>query len=117
MHETGLCHFGSHAHGHEILTHLEDAALAETLRTSRAFLEKTLHAPPRDLAYPNGDTDERVCAAAQAAGFLRGYTIERGIVSPRCAPLRLPRLLVGGYDTLTTLAFQLNRVLMRAALG
>lgn len=117
MHATGLCYFGSHAHRHEILTYLDDTALAEALRASREFLQKTLSLPPSDLAYPNGDADERVCAAARAAHFARGYTTEQGVVRPGAAPMRLPRLMVGGYDTPSVLAFKLNRLLVRAALG
>ena len=45
MHATGLCHFGSHGHRHEILTCLDDAALVETMRASRAFLEGALSPP------------------------------------------------------------------------
>jgi peptidoglycan/xylan/chitin deacetylase (PgdA/CDA1 family) len=117
MHATGLCHFGSHAHRHEILTYLDDAALAETMRASRAFLETALSAPPHDLAYPNGDADKRVLAAARTAGFQRGYAARPGIVRPRTASMDLPRLLIGGYDTPGVLAFKLNYLLLRAALA
>ncbi len=116
MRASGLCHFGSHAHRHEILTHLDDSALAEALRASHEFLETTLLTPPYDLAYPNGDADERVFAAAEAAGFGRGYTTADGVTRPQTAPLRLPRLLIGGYDTPSVLAFKLNRLLLRAAM-
>lgn len=115
MHATGLCHFGSHGHRHEIMTHLDDAALAESMRVSRSFIEATLSVPAHDLAYPNGDVDERVMTAARAAGFLRGYTVEPNTVRSQTAALRLPRLLVGGYDTPSVLAFKLNRLLLRAA--
>lgn len=115
MRAGGLCHFGSHAHAHEILTYLDDAALAASLRDSRAFLAEALGVPPRDVAYPNGDADARVFAAARAAGYARGYTIETGVARAASDPLRLPRLLVGGYDTAAVLAYKLNRVLLRAA--
>jgi peptidoglycan/xylan/chitin deacetylase (PgdA/CDA1 family) len=115
MQASGLCRFGSHSHRHEILTYLDTAAIAGALRDSVGHLEAVLSAPPLDLAYPNGDVDERVLTAARAAGFHRGYTVVPGLVLPRAAPLRLPRLLIGGYDTAEVLAFKLNRVLLRAA--
>jgi len=116
MRASGLCHFGSHAHGHEILTRLGDAELATSLSASYAFLSEILQVAPLDLAYPNGDADERVLAATRAAGFRRGYTTAPGVVRRQMNPLRLPRLMIGGYDTPAVLAFKLNRVLMRAAL-
>jgi peptidoglycan/xylan/chitin deacetylase (PgdA/CDA1 family) len=114
MYETGLCHFGSHAHRHEILTRVSDAELMASLQASRKFLRTVLAVEPLDVAYPNGNADERVFRAVQAAGFRRGYTAEGGVTRPESSPLRLPRLLVGGYDTLSDLVFKLNRLLLRA---
>jgi len=48
---------------------LEDDALAEELAGSRRRLADELGAPCRTLAYPFGEADERVIAAAGAAGY------------------------------------------------
>lgn len=112
MRDSGLCRFGSHAHRHEILTLLDDAALADGLATSRGFLEQTLALPVNDIAYPNGDVDARVVAAARAAGYRRGYTVREAPSRPGDDPLLLPRLLVGGYDTPAVLSWSLNRALL-----
>lgn len=117
MRATGLCHFGSHAHRHEILTYLDDTTLSETLRQSRTFMEASGLTPPDDIAYPNGDVDDRVAAASRSAGFRRGYTVAQGLVRKETDALRLPRLVIGGYDTLDMVAFKLNRLLASAAFG
>jgi len=117
MRDSGLCRFGSHAHHHEILTLLDDAALADGLAASRGFLERTLELPVEDVAYPNGDVDARVVAAARAAGYRRGYTVREAVSRPGNDPLLLPRVLVGGYDTPSLLFWRLNRALLLGARG
>ena len=117
MRDSGLCRFGSHAHRHEILTLLDDAALAAGLADSRRFLEQTLALPVTDIAYPNGDVDARVVAAARAAGYRRGYTVRGALSRPGGDPLLLPRVLVGGYDTPSLLFWRVNRALLRGAGG
>ncbi len=58
----------SHSRSHPILPQLSDAALQAELRGSRAALCELVGSCP-GLAYPNGDSDARVEAAAQAAGY------------------------------------------------
>ena len=112
MRASGLCSFGSHGHRHEILTYLDDVALAANLAASRAYLEDALGEPTRDIAYPNGNLDGRVVRAVQEAGFKRGYTTVRGVARSGHDPLRLPRVLIGGYDDPTTLFWLVNRALL-----
>jgi peptidoglycan/xylan/chitin deacetylase (PgdA/CDA1 family) len=59
----------SHAVSHPHLTRLPDADLEEELTASKRRLEEELDRPCRLLAYPFGDCDERVRAAARAAGY------------------------------------------------
>ena len=51
-------------------------------------IEDRLGRPCEDLAYPYGEHDARVRAAARAAGYLRGYAL-RG---SRSDPYAVPRL-------------------------
>ena len=60
---------GSHTRTHARLTTLDDAVLADELAGSRERLAAELGAPCRTLAYPFGEADERVIAAAGAAGY------------------------------------------------
>jgi peptidoglycan/xylan/chitin deacetylase (PgdA/CDA1 family) len=60
---------GSHTRTHRRLPTLTDDELREELTASRARLEQELGAPCRSLAYPFGEADERVVAAAREAGY------------------------------------------------
>jgi len=59
----------SHTISHPHLPALSDAELEEELTASRRRLEEELDRPCRFLAYPFGDCDARVRAAARAAGY------------------------------------------------
>lgn len=109
MAASGLCRFGAHGHDHDILTYLDDARLDRNLSEPKRILEEITGAPVRDLAYPNGDHDDRVRDRAAAAGYARAYTTRPGIARPGAAPLALPRLGIGGYDALSTTRYLLNR--------
>jgi hypothetical protein len=91
--------FGSHAHHHEILPRLSQAAVTESLTTSKRILETTLDRGIDSLAYPNGDEDRHVREVARAVGYRRGYSARAGLASGQEDSLSLPRLLVGGFDT------------------
>ena len=113
---SGLCTFGSHAHRHAILTNLSGKDLTSDLLESKSILEKILDRPVSHLAYPNGDWDERVSACASQIGFTYAFALGGRLVRQDCNRLSIPRLLVGGYDSLHVLRFLVNRTLL-AGLG
>ena len=85
---------GSHTRTHPRLTRLADEELREELAGSRAEVEEGLGGPCRSLAYPYGDLDDRVAAAAREAG----YAAAGGVLPARLSardPLRFPRISVG----------------------
>ena len=84
---------GSHTRSHPRLTTLADAALDEELGGSRAECERRLGRPCLTLAYPYGDYDSRVSAAAGRAGYEAACTLPSRIHPAR--PLEWPR--VGVY--------------------
>jgi peptidoglycan/xylan/chitin deacetylase (PgdA/CDA1 family) len=86
---------GSHTLTHPHLRALSDAELARELRESRSQLEDELGRSCRYLAYPYGETDDRVCAAAQRAGYKAAFTLSSS------APGRyaLPRVDLYRKDT------------------
>lgn len=102
---------GSHSHDHVLLTYLDDAALAMNLAESRRILAGLTGSPPTDLAYPNGTWDARVAAATREAGYTRAWTSGHGLFTSGTPRLALPRLEVGGYDSLGVLGFILNKQL------
>jgi peptidoglycan/xylan/chitin deacetylase (PgdA/CDA1 family) len=88
---------GSHTCSHAHLTRLGDAALARELTASRARLEDELGRPCALLAYPYGEQDARVRAAARAAGYRLAFALP-GRARP-LDPLALPRVGVYRGDT------------------
>jgi peptidoglycan/xylan/chitin deacetylase (PgdA/CDA1 family) len=80
---------GSHTCTHPRLTQLDDAALAHELRESRATCVDRLGRPCRSIAYPYGDMNPRVAAAAAAAGYEAGACLSRSLKVT--GPLSFPR--------------------------
>jgi peptidoglycan/xylan/chitin deacetylase (PgdA/CDA1 family) len=84
---------GSHSRTHARLRRLDDAELKAELTGSRHELEDHLGQPCTTLAYPYGEADERVVAAAAEAGYQAACTLTARFEAPR--PLTWPR--VGVY--------------------
>lgn len=80
---------GSHTVSHPHLTHLDDASLDEELTRSKAACELQIARPCASLAYPYGDLDDRVVAAAARAGYETGAALPRRLNSR--AALEWPR--------------------------
>jgi peptidoglycan/xylan/chitin deacetylase (PgdA/CDA1 family) len=66
---------GSHAVSHGRLTQMGDHELDRELRESRERIESELGRRCRFVAYPFGDHDERVAAAARAAGYEAAFAL------------------------------------------
>ena len=107
------CRIGSHAHRHRILTRLGDEDLAWNLGESRRLLEDLVQVPVRDLAYPNGDHDERVLRSAACAGYERAYTVAPGLLAGDSPHLARPRLGIGGTGPEWLPGFQITGELLR----
>ncbi len=114
---SGLCHFGTHGHRHEILTKLAPGALSESLSRSKRELERLTGAAVTEIAYPNGDVTPPVIEACRVAGYRRGYAVSRGTFSERRDEFTIPRLLIGGYDSARTVLGKVGEVLLRRRLG
>ena len=88
---------GSHTRSHPHLTTLDDRTLDEELRGSRAECERRLERSCTTLAYPYGDYDARVAAAAGRAGYDAACTLPARIHPAR--PLEWPRVGVYHEDS------------------
>lgn len=82
----------SHSATHPLLPQLSDEELDRELRDSRAALETLAGREITSLAYPNGDHDDRVVAAARAAGYRGAVTMLPGLNAPGGDPFRLRRV-------------------------
>jgi len=81
----------SHTVTHPFLTELDDVALRYEMERSRALvLEWTGH-DVKGICYPSGDHDERVIAAAKAAGYKYGCSVRRGLAMGKEDRMTLPR--------------------------
>jgi peptidoglycan/xylan/chitin deacetylase (PgdA/CDA1 family) len=101
---------GSHTRTHPHLTELDDATLAEELRGSREACERALRRPCLSLAYPYGDFDHRVVAAAAEAGYEVAATLPAGMPEP--SPLAWPRIGVYHRDSLGRFRLKVSPTLM-----
>ena len=117
MARSPYCHFGSHGHRHEILTRLHHGALIEALSHSKETLESVIGKPVQDLAYPNGEHDDAVVMAAHQTGHERAFVTTPRVFLPGADRLRIPRLLVGGYDSCGRLADRLGGILFSRSSG
>lgn len=97
---------GSHTCSHPHLTRLDDGELARELRDSRKACEQALQRPCRSVAYPYGDADERVRAAARAAGYDYGAAL-RSIPEP-AVPMNWPRVGIYRRDTSRRFALKVS---------
>jgi peptidoglycan/xylan/chitin deacetylase (PgdA/CDA1 family) len=102
---------GSHTCTHPRLTTLDDDALAHELEESRRLVEQRVGAPCRALAYPHGDCDARVAAAAARAGYDFGLTARAGIDAGD--RLRVPRAVVLRDDGRARIALKTNAAARR----
>lgn len=105
---------GAHTHTHPRLTQVDDAQLADELERSRAICSEQLGEPCRSIAYPYGDVDERVVAAAGAAGFETGATLPE--TAEHARPLAWPRVGVYRYESLSRVKRHCSWTLRRAQL-
>ena len=83
---------GSHTRSHPRLTQTSDDVLADELAGSRADLQERLGLAATAVAYPFGDTDQRVMRAAEDAGYSLGGAVLG--VSSRAGLLAWPRVRI-----------------------
>jgi peptidoglycan/xylan/chitin deacetylase (PgdA/CDA1 family) len=79
---------GSHTVSHPHLPALGEEELRRELRESRERIEDQVRHPCRVLAYPYGQHDARVRAAACAAGYIAAFALDppTGAVDPWAVP-------------------------------
>jgi peptidoglycan/xylan/chitin deacetylase (PgdA/CDA1 family) len=101
---------GSHTRTHPWLTELDDRSLARELRESREACERALDRPCHSLAYPYGDFDARVCAAAADAGYTSGASEDLG----PAIPMAWPRIGIWRKDSMPRFRLKVSPTLCRA---
>jgi peptidoglycan/xylan/chitin deacetylase (PgdA/CDA1 family) len=102
---------GSHTRTHPHLTEVGDDALRSELVDSRATVEERMGKPCTTLAYPYGDYDERVVAAAGAAGYAAAGTLPARLHGERA--LAWPRVGIYYGDDERRFRMKVSRVMRR----
>lgn len=99
---------GSHAMAHQRLTRLSPAELRATLGDSKRTLEDLIGREVSAVAYPFGDHNQAVRAAAAEAGYSLGFSTERGVNRVGGDLFALKRINVRRYAFVPLLARKLR---------
>jgi len=106
----------AHSHTHRRFTELSDAELVAELEGPAAIIAERTGVRPRIVAYPYGDLDDRVLAAAEAAGYEAAVAASPDGEAASDALMALPRMAVhGSCDTLEAFLGCMNPWLDMAA--
>lgn len=89
---------GSHSRTHIKLNRISVEDLSSEIGGAVMDLEAIGLGKPLFLAYPYGEYNEKVKAAAQEAGIQAAFTVERGLVQPQQDPYQLPRIEIFRRD-------------------
>jgi peptidoglycan/xylan/chitin deacetylase (PgdA/CDA1 family) len=100
-------HPASHNLTHPHLTALSADQCRAELEGSRRLLEDRLGRPVKHLAYPFGDVNDRVRAAAAESGYQSAVSVRIGLVDGSADQLLLPRVPVSGQESLLDFACRL----------
>jgi peptidoglycan/xylan/chitin deacetylase (PgdA/CDA1 family) len=103
---------GFHTLSHDPLPALDDDALRDALTEGRAELADLVASDLRLLAYPHGQADARVAAAARSAGYKMAFTTEEEPVSGTSHPLLLGRF-TPSFVSVEHFASQIAKTLLR----
>jgi peptidoglycan/xylan/chitin deacetylase (PgdA/CDA1 family) len=104
---------GSHTCTHPRLTTLDQADLDDEVHGSRAELERRLGRTCRSIAYPYGDHDAKVVAAARRAGYTAGGTLPDRLLDAGDA-LAAPRLGIYRADSRSRFRLKTSPAVVRA---
>jgi len=108
---------GNHSLTHPCLTRCDAATIEAEMAASQRILADALGRPPDAHAYPNGDADERVEAAARHFGFKTAFLFDHRLApSPPSDPLRISRVRVNSttsVDRLRTIVSGLHPAIHR----
>jgi peptidoglycan/xylan/chitin deacetylase (PgdA/CDA1 family) len=86
--------FGSHTETHPLLTYEDDATVDQELSVSLETIREKLGRRARFFAYPNGDQDDRIRKAVQAAGYECAVTTAKGWHHPKHDRYRIRRIML-----------------------
>jgi peptidoglycan/xylan/chitin deacetylase (PgdA/CDA1 family) len=93
--KAGGVEVGNHTFSHPCLNRCSTTKIEWELGEAHRVLEKAIGHPPRAMAYPNGDCDDRVLATARRLGYTAGFLFDHSLSPvPVDDPLRISRLRI-----------------------
>jgi len=95
---------GAHTQSHKKLDQLNPEKLEQEIAINKATLEEGLSTAVDYLAYPYGSYNDNVLSATKRHKFKAAFTTEPGNLHKTKELLKLPRIKVGGGDTVQTFA-------------
>lgn len=108
MENNGLISFGSHTHGHEIVTRLSDKEAYSSILYSVKLLKSMTSNMSEYFCFPNGSFQEEHVNIIKDLGFKGALTVNRGIYRLHDDPYKIPRLPVGRHHSLPYFATSLS---------
>jgi peptidoglycan/xylan/chitin deacetylase (PgdA/CDA1 family) len=100
----------SHSHSHTNLTRLTQHERWNELITSKHKIEELTNESCQEIAYPRGKYNLHVLEDVKKAGFLTGWTTNRGAFDPeRTNLLTLPRFAIYDYTTPREITGRISR--------
>jgi len=110
MAANGLIEFGSHTHSHEILTQLKPEELRETVKSSIELISNLTGKRVQYFSYPNGKFSNETINVLKQFNLKAAFTTIKGSWDTDSTPYEIPRLGIGGYDSIEVYAGSLSGV-------
>jgi len=107
MRGSGLFTFGSHTIHHNALTSLNNNVVKKELSESKAVLGAHLGYQINWFAYPYGSVDQRVASLVRESGYIGSFGTNSGTFQSTDYMFTLPRIRIGGSDSLASFAGKL----------
>ncbi|MDP2638405.1 MAG: polysaccharide deacetylase family protein, partial [Candidatus Levybacteria bacterium] len=107
MSQSGVFNFGGHTTYHSALTYLSNDVALKDLTESEKVLTEQLGYPVNWLAYPYGNFNDRIAKVVQKAGYVGAFTTNKGTFHSTDYMFTLPRIRVGGGESVEMFAIKL----------
>ena len=104
MKTSGLIYFGAHTVHHVSLPSLSAERITQEVTESKNTLQQHLGYPINWIAYPYGKVNETVARIVQQGGYAGAFGTNRGTFQSTDRLYTLPRIRIGGSDTLGSFA-------------
>lgn len=103
----GVFTFGAHTVTHRALTYLEANQIKREVSESKSILASHLGYPVNWFAYPYGNVNEKVANIVAQTGYVGAFGTNRGTFQSTDKMFALPRIRIGGSDTVDSFASKL----------